>query len=78
MSTALAPFDDALGCLEDARIKDEEIHNRPASLKERTASHDALLSLRAEMAQIRATGGFEPIGTSGLHDSRTRQGTRLG
>ena len=78
MNAALAPFDDVLRCLEDARIKDEEIHSRPASLKERTASHDALLSLRAEMAQIRATGGFEPICTSGLHDSRTRRGTRLG
>jgi hypothetical protein len=78
MSTALAPFNDVLGCLEDARIKDEKIHSRPASLRERTASHDALLSLRAEMAEIRATGGFEPICTSGLHDSRTRRGARLG
>lgn len=78
MNTALTPFDNVLGCLEDARIKDEEIHSRPASLKERTASHVALLNLRAEMAQIRATGGFDPMCTSGLHDMRTRRGTRLG
>ena len=78
MSTALNSFDEVLRCLEDARVKDEEIHSRPASLEERTASHDALLRLRAEMAQIRTVRELGPIRTSGLHDSRTTRGTRLG
>jgi hypothetical protein len=77
MSTALRRFDDLLGRLENARLEDEEIHSRPASLEERAGSHDSLIDLRAEMAQIRAEGETAPITISGLHDSRTRQGTLL-
>jgi hypothetical protein len=77
MSTALSRFDDLLSRLENARLEDEEIHSRPASLEQRAASHDSLMDLRAEMAQIRVEGESEPISISGLHDSRTRQGTLL-
>jgi len=77
MSTALRRFDDLLSRLENARLEDEEIHSRPASLEERATSHDSLMGLRAEMAQIRAEGGTAPIAISGLHDSRTRHGTLL-
>lgn len=78
MSTALSRFDDLLRRLEQARLEDEEIHSRPASLEERAASHDSLMDLRAEMAQIRAEERTAPLAISGLHDSRTRQGTLLG
>lgn len=77
MSTALNRFDDLLIRLENARLEDEEIHSRPASLEERTASHESLTDLRAAMAQIRAERGMAPVPISGLHDSRTRQGTLL-
>jgi hypothetical protein len=77
MSTVLSPFDDLLNRLENARLDDEEIHSRLASLEERTTSHDSLMDLRAEMARIRVEGETPPIPISGLHDSRTRQGRLL-
>ena len=78
MSTALSRFDDLLSRLENARLVYEEVHSRPASLEERAASHDSLLELRAEMARNRVERGNQPMPVSGLHDSRTSQGTRLG
>jgi hypothetical protein len=77
MSTALSRFDDLLSRLESTRLVHEEVHSRPASLEERAATHDSLLELRAEIARIRVERGIQPIAVSGLHDSRTRQGTRL-
>jgi hypothetical protein len=77
MSTALSRFDVLLSRLENARLEDEEIHSRPASLEERATSHDSLMDLRAEIAEIRAKGEAGPITVSGLHDSRTRQGTLI-
>ena len=68
-------FDDLLRCLKEARLADEDMHRRTASLEERTASHETLLKVRAEIASLRAETGLEPMETSGLHDSRTRRGT---
>lgn len=47
-------FDDLLKRLEQARFADEETHSRESSLAERTASRDALMNVRSEMARFRA------------------------
>jgi hypothetical protein len=66
-------FDDLLKALERARIADEELHRRNASLSERVTSHDTLSRLRAEIAQARkasASGLTDPVDTHGpLHES---------
>jgi len=77
MNSEAQRFDDLLGCLEEARLADEDVHRRNASLEERTASHDTLVKLRAEIASLRVEAGLEPMDTSGLHDSRTRRGTNV-
>jgi hypothetical protein len=77
MDIALDRFEILLGRLEDARLNDEGVHRHFSSLEERSASHDVLMSLRAEMAQIRDEGTLEEILVASPHDSRTRQGTRL-
>ncbi len=77
MNPEATRFDDLLRSLKDARLADEDVHRRDASLEERTASHEALLKVRAEIASLRAETGLEPMETSGLHDSRTRRGTNV-
>ena len=77
MDIALDRFEILLGRLEDARLNDEDVHSHVSSLEERSASHDVLMSLRAEMAQIRDEGSLDEILVASPHDSRTRQGTRL-
>ena len=47
-------FDELLRALEAARLSDDELHRQNVSLAERTASHDTLSALRAEMATARA------------------------
>lgn len=71
-------FDDLLRCLKDARVADEEMHRRNSSLEERTLSHRALVELRAKIANLRIGTGFEPMETSGLHDSRTSRSIDIG
>ncbi len=53
MAVGNVPFDDLLKRLEQARIADEETHGRESSLAERTASRDALMAVRSEMAKYR-------------------------
>ncbi len=74
MNPEVSRFDDLLRCLKEARLADEDVHLRNASLEERTASHDTLLRLRAEIASLRVETGLEPMETSVLHDSRTKRG----
>lgn len=57
MEVAKVDFDDLLRRLEEARIVDDEIHNRKSTLTERAASRDALMEVRAEMATFRARVG---------------------
>jgi len=78
MGSAVERFDDLLRCLEDARLSDDAMHQRIASLEERATSHDALVVLRAEIASLRVETGIEQMGASGLHDSRTRRGFGFG
>ena len=47
-------FDDLLRSLEEARLTDDELHRQNASLAERSASHDTLSTLRAEMVKARS------------------------
>lgn len=54
MRTTTTQFDDLLRSLEAARSSDDDLHRQNASLAERSASHDTLLALRAEMAAARA------------------------
>ncbi len=77
MNTEAQRFDDLLRCLEEARLADEDVHRHNSSLEERTASHDTLVKLRAEMASLRVERALEPMETSGLHDSRARRGTNV-
>lgn len=74
MEAATDYFNALLRRLEEARFADEEIHRRNGSLTERTASHDVLMELRAEIARVRAEAGLASMDVSGLHDSRTRRG----
>ncbi len=77
MNPEATRFDDLLRSLKDARLADEDVHRRDASLEERTASNETLLKLRAEIASLRAERALEPMETSGLHDSRARRGTNV-
>jgi len=54
MAVGNVPFDDLLKRLEEARFADEETHSRESSLAERTASRDALMAVRSEMARFRS------------------------
>ncbi len=67
-------FDVLLQELIAARLADDEIHRRASSIEQRSASHDVLTTLRAEIASLRAVRGEEPMRTVGLHDLRTRLG----
>ena len=46
-------FEELLRALEAARLTDDELHRQNASLTDRTASHDTLSTLRAEIAVAR-------------------------
>lgn len=70
-------FEDLLRRLEEARLADEKLHRRTASLTERAVSHDMLMMLRAEIAQVRLETGSESMDASGRHDSRTRRGVSV-
>lgn len=74
MNPGAERFDYLLVRLMDARLVDEDAHGRNSSLEERTASHDSLMTLRAEIASLRNDTGLEPMVTSGSNDSRTRRG----
>lgn len=71
-----SPFNELLEQLEKARVADEELHRRGASLAERTESHDRLMSLRAALAEMRKVAA-QDLPVTGLHDSRVRRGTLL-
>ncbi|GMQ97815.1 MAG: hypothetical protein BMS9Abin17_0318 [Acidimicrobiia bacterium] len=58
MADGNVDFDDLLKRLEEARFADEETHSRESSLAERTASRDALMEVRSEMARFRAGAGL--------------------
>ncbi len=72
MDVTMDDFNDLLTRLEEARFADEDVHQRNGSLTERTASRDALLELRAEMARMRADIGRASMGTPRMHDPRTK------
>jgi len=58
MAERKTAFNDLLKRLERARFADEELHHRDSSLAERTASRDALMEVRSEMARFRAGAGL--------------------
>jgi len=74
MGAGSVHFEELLKRLEEARLADEKLHRRNASLAERVTSHDRLAKLRAEIAEARSTTGHNPMETLGLHDSRAGRG----
>lgn len=52
-------FDEVFRELEAARLLDERLHSEHGAVGDLISSHDRLLSLRAELAHIRAALGTE-------------------
>ncbi len=74
MDRGVDRFEHLLRCLEEARLADEDVHRRSCSLSERIASHDLLVRLRAEIAEVRLEIAPKLVETPDLHAVGTRRG----